>query len=464
MRRRLILLIVGVIAMTLLAAGGGTLVLANVRARATTQRELSTQAADIARNITAVLDIPADVETAAGAAQLRRRLNVLRQMAKIVNIDDIALLIETPQGALAGRDLPAGVGVDRLDLVALKALHGQSGTVGNLVFAAAPARVPDGRVVVVVLARKSNAGLGAAVRWFRFVAFGTIFAGLALAWWISRRLTRPIIDASEATKQIAAGNLSTRLPTPPPTRTDELAELWRNVNDMAVGLERSKDLEQQFLLSVSHDLRTPLTSIRGYAEAIGDGKADPVPAAAIITAEANRLDRLVTDLLDLAKLQARAFSLHPTAVDLQAAVTTAVMALTPDADQRGVRLTVSPGASATINADPDRLAQLIGNLIENALKYALSNVVVTVATIAGRGVLTVDDDGPGISADDLPHVFDRLYVSRQAVARRENSSGLGLAIVHELAEAMAGEVAASTAPAGGARISLTLPLVTAPRR
>ena len=111
-----------------------------------------------------------------------------------------------------------------------------------------------------------------------------------------------------------------------------------------------------------------------------------------------------------------------------------------------------------VTADPDRLAQVVANLTENALKYAHSLVNVTAVSMNGAGLLTVDDDGPGIEPDDLPHVFERLYVARDRPQRRENSSGLGLAIVRELVVGMGGEVAAGAAPKGGARLSCRLPL------
>ena len=109
-------------------------------------------------------------------------------------------------------------------------------------------------------------------------------------------------------------------------------------------------------------------------------------------------------------------------------------------------------------ADPDRLSQIIGNLIENALRYARQSVVVTVGRAGGHGIVTVDDDGSGIPSADLPHVFERLYVAREQPTRRESSSGLGLAIVKELSEAMNGRVLAGATERGGARFSVYLPL------
>ncbi|MCU1399066.1 MAG: integral rane sensor signal transduction histidine kinase, partial [Acidimicrobiales bacterium] len=239
-----------------------------------------------------------------------------------------------------------------------------------------------------------------------------------------------------------------------------LAELARSVNRMAAELERARVLEQQFLLSVSHDLRTPLTSIRGYAEAISDGAGDPQRSAAIIRSEARRLERLVADLLDLAKLRAKSFSLHLERIDLVALAAVAGQGFEPDAAERGLTIQHSGGGQLPVMADHDRLGQVAANLIENALKFARSTVTITAARDDRWAVLSVDDDGPGIPDADLPHVFDRLYVARSQPTRHENSSGLGLAIVQELVEAMGGSVMATRSPSGGARLALRLPLAT----
>ena len=233
---------------------------------------------------------------------------------------------------------------------------------------------------------------------------------------------------------------------------------------MASSLERSKGLEQQFLLSISHDLRTPLTSIQGYAEAITDGAtSDPAWAAGVIATEARRLDRLVGDLLDLAKLQARSFRLEMRPVDLAGITTATVDGFRPDAQAAGVTLALRAPAALVVNGDGDRLAQVVANLVENALKFARAVVTVTVTADGGSALLLVDDDGRGIAPDDLPHVFERLYVTRHEPARRESGSGLGLAITRELVEAMGGEVAAQVAPGGGARMVVRLPVLPPPR-
>ncbi|MCE9623382.1 MAG: HAMP domain-containing histidine kinase [Actinomycetia bacterium] len=455
MTRRLALVIVGVVVTTLLLAGAGTLALASVRARATTVNDLRDQATEIAANIDDILEGDPATTSAEATRQVRNRLRVLNTLRAILPIDEISVLIAQPDGALPTDELPGGLTIEQLQPERLAAGETIADNEGKLAYAAAPARLPSGRLYVVVVTRRIEAGLGAALRLFVWSAIATILLGLLAAYLLGKRLTRPIREASVATQRIAAGELTTRLSEPPNTDHDELAELSRSINGMASSLERSRVLEQEFLLSVSHDLRTPLTSIKGYADAIDDGKVDPKRAAGVIRTESRRLERLVTDLLDLAKLQSRSFSLHLETLDLSAAVHTATDAVA--AAVPGIAFHPVTTGPLPVRADPDRVAQVLANLVENAAKYAQSSVLVSARAEGTWATVTVDDDGQGIAASDLPHVFERLYVARERPERRENSSGLGLAIVRELVHAMGGEVEAGSAPNGGARMSFRLP-------
>ena len=157
----------------------------------------------------------------------------------------------------------------------------------------------------MVLTRPVDRALGPAVGWFLLASLVAILIAAVVAYRLAKQLTKPLRSATEATRTHRRGDLSVRLPADE-RRHDEITDLSTAINQMAGTLERSRGLEQQFLLSVSHDLRTPLTSIRGYAEAVADGTApDSRAAAEIILAEAQRLERLVKDLLDLAKLETR---------------------------------------------------------------------------------------------------------------------------------------------------------------
>jgi len=458
MTRRLAFVILGVVIATLLLAGVGTLALSAVRARTVTVAAVRDNAEQVATNVTELLQTPASPDTTEGANQLNTRLRVLKALRNALSLDDLAVLVSDRKGNFTGNELPAGVTLDDIGADTLRAGDTVTGTSGRTAFAAVAVQGAYNRVWVVVATQHIDSGLGAGFVMFLWASGATILLGLGAAYMLGRHLSRPIREVTGATQEIAAGRLATRVSAPTAARNDELGELAHHVNDMAASLERSRTLEQQFLLSVSHDLRTPLTSIRGYAEAIEDGAGDPTRAAGVIRSEARRLERLVADLLDLAKLQAKAFSFDMRRLDMAAAVATAVDGAAgsrPDVEFHAVA-----SAPVLVVADPDRIGQVLANLVENAGKYARAKVLVSARSDNGWGVVTVDDDGPGIAAHDLPHVFERLYVARHAPERRENASGLGLAIVSELVHAMGGQVAAGAAPGGGARLSFRLPLAT----
>jgi two-component system OmpR family sensor kinase len=448
MKRQLTLAIVGVVAAALVVAGLGTFVLARLGARDETERELRNQAEELAASI----EDANDAEGVRSVAGLRRVLDVEGLEVEVVTEDATSV------------DLPAGVDESDVDVDALRSGETVSGWHGSLAYAAAGAEIESQRqtrLAVVVVTRREEVSIRA-LRWFAVAAAATLVAGVLVAWRLGRRLTNPLRRAEHTTHQIAGGDLSARLPDPGPGDTDEMADLARSINTMAENLERSKGLERQFLLSVSHDLRTPLTSIRGYAEAIADGTArDPAAAAGVILAESRRLERLVSDLLALAKLEARRFSLDLQPVDLADIAAGTVDGFRLDAEDAGVAIDVDvPPQPVVVTGDPDRLAQVTANLLENAFKFAVTNVGVSVAAADGRASLAVTDDGPGIPDEDRPHVFERLYVSRRQPRRKEAGSGLGLAIVRELVGAMGGTVTAENAGAGrsGARLVVELPL------
>jgi signal transduction histidine kinase len=217
-----------------------------------------------------------------------------------------------------------------------------------------------------------------------------------------------------------------------------MTELAEAINTMGDSLSRSQNLERQFLLSVSHELRTPLTSIIGYADAIADGTTEDTAAAtAVIGSEARRLGRLLQDLLDLARLDAQKFSLDVQRVDCAEVVSLTAAGFRPEAENLGLELitAVPTDAGLWVDADPDRLGQIVANLTENAFKYAATRVVVGTGVVGTSIAVWVLDDGPGIAAEDVPHVFERHFTSDRVTARRVGS-GLGLAIVAELAAAM----------------------------
>jgi two-component system sensor histidine kinase BaeS len=268
---------------------------------------------------------------------------------------------------------------------------------------------------------------------------------------LARSLARPIRRVAAATQALAADGRAEPVPAAGP---DELASLARAFNEMAEQLAASRETERNFLLSVSHELKTPLTAIRGYAEGLAEGAFTAEDAARTILVEARRLERLVRDLLDLARMNRREFAVGHGPVDLAEVVREAVARHDASARSFGVELTAEAN-EAWVDADPDRVLQIASNLIENALRETPRGGVVTVRS-AGRR-LTVADTGPGLEPEDLARAFDRFYLYDKYGRERPVGSGLGLAIVKQLAVAMGGEVSVESTAGAGAAFTLELP-------
>jgi len=411
-------------------------------------------------------------DTVVGRRQLRRLRELVNTTLRASNGAIVAInsdgTVEEGVGRLLGGTvgsptLPAGVTPDDLDAQTLLAGDTQQGRNGDTVFVARPLTEVNGTTPVAVLTEEINnrpfGGNGVAVLGAAAISLG--IAAL-VATYLARRMTRPLAAMETTARSIAGGDLTARVDTTT-VRDDELANLANAINAMASDLDVARGHERAFLLSVSHDLRTPLTSIRGYAEAIADGTVEGmdarIRAADVISSESRRLERLVADLLDLARLDAHQFSLHPTPVDVHAVVADAVEAFGPAAAEIGVSLDVESGEPIPARVDAQRVAQIVANLVENALKFATTSVVVGVRAVDERVELHVDDDGPGIAPEDLPRVFERLYTSR-TVPGRTLGTGIGLAIVRELTLAMGGDARVEPIDAEGTRFVVTFPSVS----
>src|SRR5579864_8932554 len=438
MRRRFTLAIVGVAAGALLIAGLGTLLLLNHQARRQARSDVSGLAARIATDYahrTATNPLPA----------FRSLQDLLKSTQRLT------LVLVADDGRVTG---PLPPGLKPTDINASGLAQGQvvSGFRGTTAFAVAPFLTPGTTQELGVVVTQRAAGYGGPVLYFLLAGAVVLVVAFGVAEGLARRITHPLVDVEQAAGRIAQGDLTARVP--PTASYPEVSSLASSINAMADNLERLRGQERQFLLSVSHDLRTPLTSIRGFAEALGDGTTtDTRKAAGIIAAEARRLERLVRDLLDLAKLDARAFSLQVRPTDLAEVVRGTAEGFTPMTEGLGLRLVVHPPVCddgtgpEPVAADPDRLAQVVANLVENACKYATSTIEVGTWFRQGadgvEGVITVDDDGPGVAPEELPLMFERLWTSSRAQARQVGS-GLGLAIVSELVAAMGGSIRAQS--------------------
>jgi two-component system, OmpR family, sensor kinase len=279
-----------------------------------------------------------------------------------------------------------------------------------------------------------------------------ILAALA-AFLLARAVSGPIARVAAATTSVAEARSPPSVPVEGPS---ELAALAESFNEMASRLARAQAAERAFLLSVSHELKTPLTAIRGYAEGLAEGMLPAEDAADTIRLESARLERLVHDLLDLARMNKSEFTVRREPVDLTQTAYDVVRRYELTARTFGVALEVVPDGTAPALADGDRVVQVVSNLVENALRLTPSGGAVRVTT--GPGRITVEDTGPGIRADDLPQAFERFYLHSRYGRERPVGTGLGLAIVKQLAEGMGGSVEAESEPDVVTRFTVRLPV------
>ncbi len=445
MKRRLGVALVGMVVAALTLAGVGTIVLASVGSRQAAEKSLAEQA-DALNDLLAELTIP----TNGGNDQpVRERL---RRVSRSMSVKGIGLLILPPNADVPLGALPDGISMSDLDLDALVSGVTQSDSDRHIIWAASASTNPQGIPQILVLTREPDPILVPATKWFVLAAAGTIIVALLVTVRLSRTLTDPVREASKTAKRIAEGDFATRIPDDQARIGGEIAELVHSINAMATNLERSRSLERQFLLSVSHDLRTPLTSIRGYAEALIDGAVtDPAAVGSVIEGESRRLERLVGDLLLLSRLESTGFTYDTARHNACEIVDDTAHGFDRTAEERGVDLNIRvPADRVAVDVDPDRFSQIVSNLVGNACRFADTEVSVVLWTEAGRAHLAVGDDGPGISDDDLEHVFERLYVAHHNPKVKESGSGLGLAIVRELTLGMGGSVVARRSALGGA--------------
>jgi two-component system sensor histidine kinase CreC len=274
-------------------------------------------------------------------------------------------------------------------------------------------------------------------------------------WWIASKLTHSIERLTHYALTIRDG----RRATPPFSRADEIAALSRAFEEMRTTLEGKAHVER-YTQALAHELKAPLSAIRGAAELLGEElpREERVRFVANLRAESDRMQRVVERLLELSALEARHGRMEFTPVDLRAVVAEAIAHARGMAAQRGIQLEFPAGAAAPVNGEHFLLTQAVGNLLQNAIEFSPPGGVVAVVSAADAetATVTVADGGPGIPAFALDQVFDRFYsLPRPETGRK--SSGLGLSIVREIARLHGGEVTLGNRPEGGARAVLTLP-------
>ncbi|HEY5659428.1 MAG TPA: HAMP domain-containing sensor histidine kinase [Gaiellaceae bacterium] len=319
----------------------------------------------------------------------------------------------------------------------------------------APKSTPFGALIVATPKTEIASGLRRLLERLSLALIGGIVAAGLLGWYLSRRITRPVIALTAAADEISRGHYDVTVPDV--RGSDEVADLAQSFRDMAARLAEAEQQERNFLMSVSHELRTPLTAIRGHVEALREGVAsDPEVRAAsldMIASETARLERLVGDVLDLAKLEAHRFTLLSEEVDMSRLCEQAYAAFGEEARRRRIDYEKRFEASPTIVTDGDRVLQIISNLLSNAFRWTPDGgkVELELAATNGRISVAVDDNGPGVAPDERERIFRPFW------SRDDSGTGLGLAIAHELAAALGGSIRLESEAGHGSRFELVLP-------
>ena len=292
-----------------------------------------------------------------------------------------------------------------------------------------------------------------------------VLAAVVGGLFIARRVTRPLRRTADTARAMGAGSRQTRAPVAGPS---EVADVAIAVNELADALQHSELRQREFLTSVSHELRTPLAAISGQADALSDGIVPVEEVAQVgrtIRAESARLERLVSDLLDLARLGADSFRLELGPCDLSGLIHEMAAVWQVRCDQRGVSLVLQvPGRPVVIVTDARRLRQVLDGLAENAFRLLPSGAPLVLALRADPNgvVIEVRDGGPGLSPDDYPVAFEQGVLHERYRGRRPGGAGLGLALAHSLVSRLGGAISAGPAPEGGACLSINLPISPAP--
>jgi len=285
-----------------------------------------------------------------------------------------------------------------------------------------------------------------------------LLAAALLAVAVGRTLSRPVSQLDDAARRISSGDYAARVP---PAAPAELASLSESFNRMAEGLAEQEQLRRDFVANAAHELRTPLTNLKGYLEGLRDGVIPPERATfESLMEETERLVRLSRSLDTLAEGDAAEEPAALEQVDLAAAVRSSVELARPSFEQRGLSLAVDVPGSLVARANPDHLAQVLGNLLQNALRYTPAGGLVQVRAVRSGGVamVAVANTGEGIPAADLPRVFERFYRVEKSRDRAQGGAGIGLAIVRQLVEGDGGEVGVDSAD-GVTRFWFSLPAV-----
>lgn len=383
------------------------------------------------------------------------------RVAGVLQVEQVAAYVVVPDA----QDLPEGV--TAAEVAAVTTGSGVEARAETSTGAALVVGRPVEPGIGVILVQPSSVAGGTATEVIARLLLALVI-GLAIAVAIAlvagAWLTTPLRRAADAALRLGRGERGVHVHPEGPA---EVADMADALNRLAAALAVSEGRQREFLLSVSHELRTPITSVRGYAEALADGLvegSDVARTGSVMAAETLRLDRLVSDLLDLARLRADDFVIDCVDVDLTTLLAGACEVWADRCSRAGVTLIAEiPDDPVIVRADPLRLRQVVDNLAENALRVVPSGGVVAMTgrrEDGGWGVIEVRDSGPGLAAQDLDVAFEPGILHERYRGLRPVGTGLGLALVGRLAVGMGGWARAGSAPEGGASFCVGVPLAS----
>jgi signal transduction histidine kinase len=291
-----------------------------------------------------------------------------------------------------------------------------------------------------------------------YASLGAVLASVFLGVLLARSLTRPLRELTEATEKVAKGDLEQQVPI---RSKDELGELAASFNQMSSDLAQSRDLRRQMTADIAHELRTPLTVVLGHTEALSEGQLPPdAETFEIIYDETIRLNRLVEDLRTLSLSDAGELHLNRHRTSPGDLLERAAAARKSEAKAKDITLQIESAVELpAVNVDPDRMTQVLVNLLDNALRYtpAGGSISLSAQRIQEGVAIIVKDTGPGIPPEDLSHLFERFYRGDKSRQREEGGTGLGLAIAKSLVESQGGQIRVESQLGEGATFIIELP-------
>jgi len=308
----------------------------------------------------------------------------------------------------------------------------------------------------------SGAAQQIAWAWIAVAAVAALLAALAMAWFVTGRIARPLARLTSTARAFAGGDRTARSEPADAAAPGELGELARAFDHTAEQVERSELARRRMAADLAHELRTPLAALQAGLEELRDGLVEPeAERLAALHRQSLRVGRVVGDLAELSAAETASLSLRRTPVDLAQVASDALVAARPATDAAGLSVEARLGDGAVVDGDSDRLHQVVGNLLVNTARHcrAGDTVTVSVGRTGTDAALVVSDTGPGIAAGDLPFVFDRLWRGR--ADREVAGSGIGLAVVRELVVAHGGSVRADSDGEHGTTFTVLLPLASA---